>query len=136
MHCLWHLRRCLPDKVHTPNLKYMTKKIKNDVILITVVLIVSLLAFLIFNSSLKDGENAVVTVEGKIVAVLSLAQDTKKTVETKYGINEVTVKDKKVCVSNADCPDKICEKHREISRVGETIVCLPHKLVVEISEVS
>lgn len=114
----------------------MTKKIKNDVILIIAVLVVSIVAFLIFNSSLKDGENAVITVEGKTVAVLSLSHNAKKTVETEYGINEVTVKDKTVSVTNADCHDKICEKHREISRVGETIVCLPHKLVVEISEVS
>ena len=29
---------------------------------------------------------------------------------------------------------KICEKHRAISQTGETIICLPHKLVVEIKE--
>ena len=66
---------------------------------------------------------------------MSLNDNITKKIETKYGTNVVSVKDKAVFVSNADCPDKICVKHREISRVGETIVCLPHKLVVEISEV-
>ncbi|MBO5322199.1 MAG: NusG domain II-containing protein [Clostridia bacterium] len=113
----------------------MTKKIRNDVILIAAILLVAILSFLIFKSSLKNGENAVITVEGETVAVLTLSEDTTKTIETKYGINEVTIMDKTVFVSNADCPDKICVEHREISRVGETIVCLPHKLVVEISEV-
>ena len=43
-------------------------------------------------------------------------------------------KDGSVTVQDADCPDKICEKHRAINRTGETIICLPHKLVVEIKE--
>ena len=113
----------------------MTKKIRNDIILIVGILLVSVVGFLVFKLSLKNGENAVVMVEGETVAVLSLNDNITKKIETKYGTNVVTVKDKAVFVSNADCPDKICEKHREITRAGETIVCLPHKLVVEIAEV-
>ena len=35
-------------------------------------------------------------------------------------------------VTQADCPDKICVDHAPISRDRETIICLPHKLVVEV----
>ena len=42
------------------------------------------------------------------------------------------VKDGKVSVTEADCPDKVCVNTGEISKSGDTIVCLPHKLVVEI----
>ena len=38
----------------------------------------------------------------------------------------------KVSVNNKDCPDKICVNHAAISKKGETIVCLPHKVVVEV----
>ena len=31
-----------------------------------------------------------------------------------------------------NCPDKICVNHAAISKKGETIVCLPHKVVVEV----
>ena len=33
----------------------------------------------------------------------------------------------------ADCRDQICVRHRAVSAVGESIICLPHKLVVEIT---
>jgi len=39
-----------------------------------------------------------------------------------------------VDVIEADCPDKICVKHTNIKNAGETIICLPHKLVIEIVE--
>ena len=35
-------------------------------------------------------------------------------------------------MKDANCPDKICEGHQKISYKGETIVCLPHKVVIEI----
>lgn len=113
----------------------MNKKIKNDLILISAILVISIVAFLIFTISLKKGEKAVITVNGEKVAVLDLNEDTTQKINTKYGFNEVKIEKGEVSVTNADCPDKICANHRQISKVGETIVCLPHKLVVEISEV-
>ena len=41
-------------------------------------------------------------------------------------------KDGKASMAKADCPDKICVNHAAISKKGETIVCLPHKVVVEV----
>lgn len=32
----------------------------------------------------------------------------------------------------SNCPDQICVHHRAISATGENIICLPHKIVVEI----
>lgn len=33
---------------------------------------------------------------------------------------------------SADCTDQICVRHRKIKQEGESIICLPHKLTVEI----
>ena len=33
----------------------------------------------------------------------------------------------------SSCPDLICVRHKAVSETGETIVCLPHKLVIEIT---
>ncbi len=33
----------------------------------------------------------------------------------------------------SDCPDKICVHHAAISKTGESIICLPHKIVVQIT---
>lgn len=54
------------------------------------------------------------------------------TIQTDYGYNLIEIGDEKVRVIEADCPDKIDVKQGYISRIGETIVCLPNKMVVEI----
>ena len=46
--------------------------------------------------------------------------------------NQLVIEQGAAYVSEANCPDGICREHRPISRRGETIVCLPHRLVIEI----
>ncbi len=47
--------------------------------------------------------------------------------------NVLLIKDGQASMTEADCPDLICVHHKPVSREGETIVCLPHKLVVEVT---
>ena len=44
------------------------------------------------------------------------------------------IKDGTVKMSQADCPDKLCVKNRNIHYNHETIVCLPNKVVLEIMD--
>ena len=46
--------------------------------------------------------------------------------------NILVIKDGRADMTDADCPDRICVNHRPVSQEGETIVCLPHKVVVEV----
>ena len=46
------------------------------------------------------------------------------------GYNTVTIKDGKIAVTDADCPDRYCMQ-RGFCNSGTAIVCLPHKLVIE-----
>lgn len=39
---------------------------------------------------------------------------------------------KSVDVCYATCPDKLCENFKKITHNGESIICLPHKLVIVI----
>ena len=42
-----------------------------------------------------------------------------------------------ICIiSEASCPDKICVNHKRIQKSGETIICAPNKVVVEIKSKS
>jgi hypothetical protein len=34
---------------------------------------------------------------------------------------------------DADCPDKLCEKQGKISKNGQSIICLPNKIVIKIN---
>ena len=110
------------------------KKIKRDIMLISTLIIVCAAAFFIINFVVKkDGITAVVKVDGNIVYMLPLDKNASVTVEGyQGGSNTVVIENGTVYMKDADCPDKLCEKTGKISKNGETIVCLPHRVVVEI----
>ena len=110
------------------------KKIKRDIMLIATLIIVCAAAFLIINFVVKkDGITAAVKVVGNIVYMLPLDKNASVTVEGyQGGSNTVVIENGTVYMKDADCPDKLCEKTGKISKNGETIVCLPHRVVVEI----
>ena len=80
----------------------------------------------------SNGANAVISVDGRTVFTVPLSEDTEKVIETEKGTNTVRISGGEVSVISADCPDKLCVKHSAIHISGDTIVCLPHKLVVEV----
>ena len=67
--------------------------------------------------------------EGKVLYTLPLNTDTQVTVTTALGSNVVAVKDGKVAVIEADCPDHYC-MDRGWCNSGAQIVCLPNRLVL------
>ena len=55
-----------------------------------------------------------------------------KTGKNDENYNVLVIKDGKASIVDADCPDGICEDYIPVCYVGETIICLPHKVVIEI----
>lgn len=53
-------------------------------------------------------------------------------IETEYGSNKVLIDKNVVDMIESDCYNQICVEDKKISKVGEVLVCLPHKLIVEI----
>jgi hypothetical protein len=76
----------------------------------------------------------VVTSNGSTVMVQPLSEDAKQTITTDAGTNTVVVTGGKAMVASADCPNQICVNSAAISQPGETIACLPHKLLLTIQE--
>ena len=54
------------------------------------------------------------------------------TLEEEGGSNTVQVEKGRIRVSEADCPDQICVNQGWISGGAVPIVCLPHRLMIEI----
>lgn len=106
---------------------------KNDILLITGVLVLALAVFA-WNSFIKgkDGGRAVVYIDGEISAQYDLNVDGEYIIETERGKNRLLIEDGKADMTEADCPDGLCVKQKSIQKTGETIVCLPHRVVVEI----
>ena len=79
------------------------------------------------------GNTAVVYVDGEEYGRYPLSQDTDIIIPGKCGFNnELVIKNGEADIIDALCPDKICVHERKISRTGETLVCLPNRVVVEI----
>lgn len=50
------------------------------------------------------------------------------------GSNLIQVMPGKICIAEADCPDQVCVETGWIEDGVLPIACLPHKLVIEISD--
>ena len=74
----------------------------------------------------------VVESEGKVLFEVPLTEDRELTVNTDKGVNVVKISDGMVYVKSADCPNQICVNTKPVSETGESIVCLPHRMVVSV----
>lgn len=111
------------------------RKIRNDIILVAVIALIAAAGLLFFGLNKEVGAFAAVNVNGEQTAIYPLSENTEVTIttgENNENINVLTILDGKAYVSEANCPDGICAETRAAQYVGETIVCLPHKVVIEI----
>ncbi len=67
--------------------------------------------------------------DGKLLYTLDLRIDQEKTVQSELGTNVITVRDGKIAVTHADCPDGYCMK-RGFCSGGAEIVCLPNQVII------
>lgn len=107
----------------------MLKKYKNDIIVISVIIIIALIIFIVTNSFKAEGHTVMVTIDDKVYDEYDLSSDI--TISLDIG-NTLVIKDNEAYVIDSTCEDKICISHGRISSVGETIICLPHKLIIEV----
>ena len=84
----------------------------------------------------RQGAGSLVRIysDNEIVKELSLNRDDSFTITTDLGTNTIVVENGQAFMADADCPDKICEQMGLISKPGEMIICLPHKIIVEVSD--
>ena len=111
---------------------------KMDIVIIICLIGISFFFFLLFAININknyDSLHAIIKVVRDVYKEISLSdlkEDDTFTVETPNGNNTISVKDKSISITNADCHDSLCVKQGSISKIGDTIVCLPHKLIIEI----
>lgn len=65
-------------------------------------------------------------------AVLPLDDDASVAVESDRGTNVIEVDGGRVRCAESDCSNQICVDTGWVSQVGQTIVCLPHELTVQV----
>lgn len=86
------------------------------------------------------GAYACIYQDGTLLYEIDLSQPETKEYTIEYqegsrtGYNVVQVKDHKIGIIEADCPDKTCMHMGMTSSASFPITCLPHKLIIEIHE--
>lgn len=111
------------------------KKTRMDIFLLAGLLVLGLLlAGFVYLPHEENGSIVEVRVKGKVTATYPLSSNIEKTITTEDGdSNTFCIKDHKVTMTAASCPDQICVRTKGISKTGESIVCLPHQIVLAIT---
>ena len=108
----------------------MIRKHRLDFIIIGSILLFAFIFVLIIK---KEGKYVVVIFNQTEKSRYLLDEDLE--VKLSFGddkYNILVIKDGKASIKSASCPDQICVRQRSISKVGETITCLPNKTVIKI----
>lgn len=80
-----------------------------------------------------SGSYVEIRVDGVRTAAYPLSSNRTQTISgADGGLNTFEIRNGIVTMREADCHDKVCVGMKGISKTGETIVCLPHKLVLAI----
>ena len=107
---------------------------KGDIILSVGCIFAAVLLLVLAFIFKADGKTAVITVDSEVFGQYKLSDEQDIVIKTEHGENMVQISNGKITVTAANCPDHYCVDHVAIDSVGETIVCLPHRMVIEIKE--
>lgn len=89
-------------------------------------------------SAKRSGTVVQIVQDGTVIREIDLARVTEEysfTIEAPGGgRNVVTVRPGAICVSDADCPDRVCVNQGWLTDQGVPIVCLPHRLSISLTD--
>jgi hypothetical protein len=115
-----------------------------DIIITLVLVLLSFLPIAIFTyyqneKTANNGDTgyvAVITVDNEEVRRVPLTGNTKNEIFdihiTDDDFNTIEVREDRIRIKGATCYDQVCVQMGFISKPGETVVCLPHRLVIEV----
>lgn len=122
-------------------MKNLMKMVKiGDIVIIALLVMLSFLPLAIFTyqnaSANGDSMHVVVSADGEVVHEMELKNDhTREIYEfvDDHGHENTVVREGLIVyISDANCQDLLCVQQGQISEVGETLVCLPNRVLVEI----
>ena len=108
------------------------KSHRNDLLLVTILLILGGALALFLRFTRQAGATVTVQIDGKVVMELPLGEDAQIVLGEGARTNTLVIRGGTARVVDASCPDRLCVGQGSIQYAGESIVCLPHKLVVTV----
>ncbi|MFP4456288.1 MAG: NusG domain II-containing protein [Clostridia bacterium] len=103
--------------------------------IVVVLIVISLIgvAFYWFNGSNDDLKYVEVWQDGELYGIYELNdEDNEILIEAHDMFNLIVIEEGSVYMKDANCPTQQCIAQGEINRDNQSIVCLPHKIVVKV----
>ena len=105
---------------------------RNDLLLMAILLILGGALALLLWFTRQAGGTVTVQIDGKVVMELPLSEDAELVLGEGAHTNTLVIRGGTARVVDASCPDRLCVRQGAVQYAGESIVCLPHKLVVTV----
>jgi hypothetical protein len=115
--------------------KDSTKRMRrNSVVLILIIFALSIIAWFVSTSLLSSetGEIAILKYGDGNIERVSLKTNREFEIKTNLGTNHLHIENGEISIEDASCKNKECIKQGAISHPGQTIVCVPNKLIMSI----
>ncbi|MGN0655158.1 MAG: NusG domain II-containing protein [Ruminiclostridium sp.] len=105
---------------------------------IGVFLIFLVCMILLFINGNKQEKTACIYSYGVLIKAIPLsgAGDCEFTVNCSEGYNLIKIENGRICVKEADCPDKTCVKTGFTDSSFKPVICMPHRLEIVIKDVT
>ena len=92
----------------------------------------ALIAVVPLLQSSKSAGQVQIMCEGEVYGIYPLDREAEIVVSRNGHTNVVVIGDRSVHMESADCQNQVCVHTGTIAHTGDTIVCLPNRVVVEI----
>lgn len=113
------------------NIKFLRK---GDIAVIAVIILAAVF-FMLWSSSKSEAVQAVITVDGEVIENVDLSNIKEKVTIIPATTPRVviTAENGKIRFESAECEDRLCVACGELSKHGDTAVCLPSKTVITVT---
>ncbi len=107
---------------------------KRDIILIVSLLVVGIIALVIWHFIYSvDGKYVTIEQRDNLIGIYPLNVDKEIEIEHRGEVvNKIVIEDGYCYMEEAECPDHLCIKQGKVNKSGQTIVCLPNRVVVTV----
>lgn len=106
---------------------------RNDLLLIGGLVLLAAAGILYLFCFRPAGNTVQITIDGKPYKTFALDRAVTEEIRTgEEDCNTLIIRDGKAYMQSATCPDGLCVDHPPIFRQGESIVCLPNRVVVTV----
>ena len=109
------------------------KNFKSDILLLGGLVLVGVVFAMLLMLTRQQGAQVQVSVSGTVTACYPLERDGVYSIAAENGgTNLLVIADGKAHMEEATCPDGLCVNMGSINKNGQSIVCLPNQVVVEV----